>query len=87
MEAVVKRNWTDSRDGLEWEIEATPMMGQLESGDAVPMIGETPPYTLWFSSQDGASYYAVVDPDVGSRLSDLPDPELAAVLDAARRLA
>ena len=25
----MKRNWTDLREGLGWEIEATPVMGQL----------------------------------------------------------
>ncbi len=82
----MKRNWTDSRYGSEWEIEATPLMGQVNPGEAVPMIGQTA-YTLWFSSPGGASYQSVVDPDVGSRFSELLDAELAALLDAARRLA
>ena len=79
----MKRKWTDSRDGSEWEVEAIPRQGQMGPGDPVPMIGETP-YTLWFSSQDGANYHAVVDPDVGSRFSDLPDAELAELLDEVR---
>jgi len=78
----VKRNWTDLRDGLGWEIEATPMMGQVDPGEAVPMIGETP-YTLKFSSQGGGIHRLVVDPDVGSRLSELSDAELAGYLDEA----
>ena len=76
-------NWTDLRDGLRWEIEATPMMGQVDPGEAVPMIGETP-YTLLFSSQGGGAHRLVVDPDVGSRLSELSDAELAGYLDDAR---
>ena len=83
MEAVVKRNWTDSRDGLVWEIEATPLMGQVDPGEAMPMIGETS-YTLRFSSQGGGVHRLVVDPDVGSRLSELSDEELAGYLDEAR---
>ncbi len=79
----MKRSWTDSRDGLVWEIEATPMMGQVDPAEAVPMIGETP-YTLAFSSQGGGIHRLVVDPDVGSRLSELSDAELAGYLDAAR---
>ncbi len=75
--------WTDSRDGLRWEIDATPMMGQVDPGEAVPMIGETP-YTLLFSSQGGGIHRLVVDPDVGSRLSELSDAELAGYLDDAR---
>ena len=47
------------------------------------MIGETP-YTLLFSSQDGGIHRLVVDPDVGSRLSELSDAELAGYLDEAR---
>ena len=82
----MKRNWTDSRDGSEWEIEAIPLMGQVNPGEAVPMIGQTS-YTLWFSSPGGASYQYVVGPDVGSRFSELPDVELAALLDAACRFA
>ncbi len=82
----MKRNWTDSRDGSDWEIEASPLMGQVNPGEAVPMIGQTS-YTLWFSSPGGASYQYVVDPDVGSRFSELPDVELAALLDAACRFA
>ena len=75
-------NWTDSRDGVRWEIEATPMMGQVDPGEVVPMIGETP-YTLKFSSQGGGIHRLVVDPDVGSRLSELSDAELAGYLDEA----
>jgi hypothetical protein len=78
-------HWTDSRDGSEWEIVATPLMGQIDPGDPVPMIGETP-YALWFSSRFGASYSSVVEPDVGSRLSELLDAEMAALLDAAKVL-
>ena len=61
-------NWTDWRDGSEWEIKA--------------IMGETP-YTLRFFSHDGAIHRLVVDPDVGSRLSELSDEELAALLDKA----
>ena len=79
----MKRNWTDLREGLGWEIEATPVMGQVDPGEAVPMIGETP-YTLQFSSQGGGIHHLVVDPNVGSRLSELSDEELAGYLDEAR---
>jgi hypothetical protein len=77
-------NWTDSRDDSEWEIEAVPLMGQVDPGEAVPMIGQTP-YTLWFSAPDGASHRLIVDPDVGSRLSEFLDEELATYLDEARQ--
>ena len=82
----MKRNWTDSRDGSEWEVKVVPLQGRMGPGDAFPLIGETS-YALWFSSPGGASYQSVVDPDVGSRFSELLDVELAALLDAARRLA
>ena len=75
--------WTDSRDGLVWEIEANPLMGQVDPGEAMPMIGETS-YTLRFSSQGGGVHRMVVDPDVGSRLSELSDVKLAGYLDDAR---
>ena len=75
--------WTDTRDGLAWEIEATPLMGQVDPGEAVPMIGETS-YTLRFSSQGGGIHRLVVDPEVGSRLSEFSDAELAGYLDDAR---
>ena len=78
----MKRNWTDSRDGSEWEVKVVPLQGRMGPGDAFPMIGETP-YALWFSSPGGASYHTIVDPDVGPRYSELPDMELAALLDAA----
>ena len=67
----VPMNWTDWRDGSEWEIKA--------------IMGETP-YTLRFFSHDGAIHRLVVDPDVGSRLSELSDAELAELLDKARSL-
>ncbi len=75
-------NWTDSRDGSGWEIEATPVMGRDDPGEA-PMIGETS-YILRFSSQGGGVHRLVVDPDVESRLSELSNVELAELLDAAR---
>jgi hypothetical protein len=75
--------WTDSRDGLAWEIEATPVQPQMGDGDVVPMIGETS-YTLRFSSQGGGIHRLVVDADVGSRLVELSDAELAGYLDDAR---
>ena len=50
------------------------------------MIGETS-YTLRFSSQDDAVHRLLVDHDVGSRLGELPDVELAELLDAARGFA
>jgi hypothetical protein len=61
----MKRNWTDLRDGLVWEIEATQD-------------------TLRFSSQGGGIHRLNVDPDVGSRLNELSDAELARYLDEAR---
>ncbi len=67
----MKRNWTDLRDGLGWEIEATLLTGETS-------------YTLKFSSQGGGIHRLVVDPDVGSRLSELSDEELAGYLDEAR---
>ena len=79
----MKRNWTDLRDGLVWEIEATPVMGQVDPGEAVPVIGEAP-NTLRFSSQGGGIHRLNVDPDVGSRLNELSDAELARYLDEAR---
>ena len=79
----MKRNWTDLRDGLVWEIEATPVMGQVDPGEAAPMVGETP-NTLRFSSQGGGIHRLNVDPDVGSRLNELSDAELARYLDEAR---
>ena len=75
--------WTDSRDGLVWDIEATPLMGQVDPGEAMPMIGETS-YTLRFSSQRGGVHRLVVDPDVGFQVSELSDAELAGYLDDAR---
>lgn len=75
----MERTWTDKRDGLEWEIEAIPMMRRMEPGDRIPMIGETP-YTIWFR-RPGQSHQVVVDPDVGSRLEQLTDDELQALLD------
>ncbi len=79
------RNWTDSRDGSEWEINAViPMLGQRGDGDPVPMRDDTS-YTLRFSSQDSLQLHSlVVSPDVASRLSELTDSELAALLDEAR---
>ena len=77
------RNWTDSRDGSEWEVKVVPLQGRMGPGDAFPMIGETP-YAVWFSSQDGTACHTVVDPEVGSRLSELPDAEVAEFLDEAR---
>ncbi len=65
------RNWTDLRDGLGWEIEATLLTGETS-------------YTMMFSSQGGGIHRLVVDPDVGSRLSELSDEELAGYLDDAR---
>ncbi len=82
----MKRDWTDSRDGSEWEVKVVPLQGRMGPGDAFPMIGETP-YALWFSSPGGASYHTTVDPDVGSRFSELTDVELAELLDAARGFA
>ena len=78
----MKRNWTDSRDGVEWEIKAIALMGGEDPGEA-PMIGETR-YTLWFSSQSGAIHRLVVDRDVGSRLDELSDEDLVKLLDEAR---
>jgi hypothetical protein len=77
------RHWTDSRDGSEWEIVATPLMEQVDPGNPDPLMGETP-YTLWFSSRFGASYTSVVEPDVGSRLNELLDAEMAALFDSAK---
>ena len=79
----MNRSWTDVRDGSAWEIEATPVQGQQGDGDPFPMTGETS-YTLRFSSQGGGIHRLVVDPDVGSRLSELSDEELAGYLDEAR---
>ncbi len=78
----MKRNWTDLRDGLKWEIEGIPVQPQMGDGDPFPMIGETA-YTLRFSSQGGGIHRLVVDPDVGSRLRELSDAELAGYLDEA----
>ena len=78
------RNWTDSRDGSEWEINAIPMLGQQGDGDPVAMRDDTSS-TVRFSSQDSLQLYGlVVSPDVASRLSELTDSELAALLDEAR---
>ena len=79
----MKRNWTDLRDGLKWEVEAIPVEPQMGDGDPFPIIGETS-YTMMFSSQGGGIHHLVVDPDVGSRLSELSDEELAGYLDDAR---
>ena len=79
----MNRSWTDSRDGSGWEIEAIPVQPQMGDGDPYPIIGETS-YTLRFSSQGGGIHRLVVEPDVGSRLSELSDAELAGYLDAAR---
>ena len=76
-------NWTDSRDGLRWEIEAIPVQPQTGDGDPFPIMGETS-YTLRFSSQGGGIHRLVVAPDVGSRLSELSDAGLAGYLDEAR---
>ena len=79
------RNWTDSRDGSEWEINAIPMLGQQGDGDPVAMRDDNTSYTLRFSSQDSLQLHGlVVSPDVASRLSELTDSELAALLDEAR---
>ena len=86
MGAVVKRQWTDSRDGSEWEVKVVPLQGRMGPGDGFPMIGETS-YTLWFSSPGGTSYHTIVDPADGSRFSELPDAQLAEFLDAARGFA
>ncbi len=59
------------------------MQGRMGPGDAFPLIGETS-YALWFSSPGGERYHTIVDPDVGSQFSELPDVELAELLDAAR---
>ena len=81
----MKRDWTDSRDGSEWEVKVVPLQGRMGPGDAFPLIGETS-YALWFSSPGGASppHHTIVDPDVGSRFSGLLDAELAEFLDEAR---
>ena len=79
------RSWADSRDGSEWEIKAIPVQPQMGNGDGPPMVGDAP-YTLRFFSHDGAIHRLVVDPDVGSRLSELSDEELAELLDKARSL-
>ncbi len=79
----MKRNWTDSRDGTEWEVDAIPIMQQMETGEPVPMIGGAR-YTLWFRSSDGRSHPSVVGPEIGSRLSELADQELSGLLDEAR---
>ncbi len=65
------RNWTDSRDGSEWEISAIPILKQLRfsSQDSLQLHG------------------LVVSSDVASRLSELTDSELAAFLDEARGFA
>ena len=77
-------NWTDSRDGSEWEINAIPVQGQQGDGDPVAIIGETS-YTLRFYSQGSPQIHRlVVSRDVGSRLSELSDAELAELLDEAR---
>ena len=78
----MKRNWTDLRDGLKWEIEGIPVQPQMGDGDPFPVTGETS-YTLRFSSQGGGIHRLVVDPDVGSRLRELSDAELAGYLDEA----
>ncbi len=78
----MKRNWTDPRDGVEWEIKAIALMGREDPGEA-PMIGETR-YTLWFSSQGSPSCSLVVDRDVGSRLDELTYEDLVELLDEAR---
>ena len=72
----MKRNWTDLRDGLKWEVEAIPVEPQMGNGETS--------YTMMFSSQGGGIHHLVVDPDVGSRLSELSDEELAGYLDEAR---
>ncbi len=77
------RNWTDSRDGSEWEVKVVPLQGRMGPGDAFPMIGETP-YAVWFSSQGSPSRRLVVDRDVGSRLDELSDEDLVKLLDEAR---
>ncbi len=82
----MKRDWTDSRDGSEWEVKIVPLQGRIGPGNAFPAISETS-YALWFSSWGGASYHTIVYPDVGSRFSEIPDVELAELLDAARRFA
>ncbi len=79
----MKRNWTDSRDGTEWEVDAIPIIQQMEPGEPVPMIGGTR-YTLWFRSSDGRSHPSVVGPEIGSRLSELADLEWSGLLDKAR---
>ena len=78
----MKRNWTDLRDGLVWEIEAIPVQPQMGDGEPSPINGETA-YTLRFSSQGGGVHRLVVDPDVGARLGELSDAELAGYLDEA----
>ena len=75
--------WTDSRDGLAWEVVATPAVPQMNDGEPYPMDGETA-YTLRFTSQGGGIHRLIVDPGVGSRLSELSDREFAACLDNAR---
>ena len=75
----MRRNWTDSRDGSEWEIS---------DGDPVAMRDDNTSYTLRFSSQDSLQLHGlVVSSDVASRLSELTDSELAAFLDEARGFA
>ena len=83
-----KRNWTDSRDGSEWEINATPILEQQGDGDSVAIGGGGTSYTLRFDSQDSLQLHRlVVSPDVAPRLSELTDSELAELLDEARRFA
>ena len=60
----MKRNWTDLRDGLKWEVEAIPVQPQMGDGDPFPMIGETS-YTLRFS-EPVVSFTSVVDA-IGTR--------------------
>jgi len=78
------RQWTDERDGTTWDIEAIPMMARQEPGRPTAMIGETD-FHLWFRSGNGRHVFQlVIDPDTGSRLGQLADDDLAALLDRAR---
>jgi hypothetical protein len=74
----MSRRWIDSRDGTPWLVDALPF--------DLPAAGRQPGQTGWsllFVSPK-VQWMLPVGYELGTRISQLKDPELAALLDVAR---
>jgi hypothetical protein len=75
-------NWSDSRDGIEWEVEGVPMMQEVKPGGSIPMMDEVS-WRVWFRRKN-AVHDVRVEAQVAMHLEDASDHELQKLLDRAR---